>query len=93
MALLFRRPAALALLVGIAGCLAPNECPCGSSTTDPLSEHDLTFAGQHALDKGCVCQCGEDAPIAGDRKKNGSCEGHLDRCETAAGGEDTLSCY
>ncbi|MEC7524544.1 MAG: hypothetical protein VYE22_31990 [Myxococcota bacterium] len=76
-----RRLLALALLL-LPGCLAPG-CPCGSSTSDPLSEHDVSFPGLHALDDACACRCGDDPPTSAPRDRD--CAEYEGRCEDEAG--------
>ena len=66
----------------LAGCLA-TECPCGSDPSDPLSEHDLTYPGNHLVEDECVCRCGDDDPIAFPRDRE--CAEYERACVNAAG--------
>lgn len=73
---------ALALLVG-ACALIEGGCPCGSDPSDPLSQHDLSFAGDHIVDATCVCRCGNAEPEA--FPKDGDCSEHEAECEDPSG--------
>lgn len=44
-------------------CLNNPGCPCGSEPSDPFSEHDSSYLGEHVVDNECVCQCGDDPPF------------------------------
>lgn len=83
-----RRFAPLALLL-LSGCLGLR-CPCGSDSSDPLSQHDLTFAGSHTLLEECECRCGDAAPVA--RPRDRDCVDYEAPCVDDEGRERTLVC-
>jgi hypothetical protein len=44
-------------LLALSGCIIPpgGGCPCGASTSDPISAHDPRFAGVHEVESGVDC--------------------------------------
>ncbi|MEM9072766.1 MAG: hypothetical protein AAGE52_29945 [Myxococcota bacterium] len=79
----------LALLILAAGCFEVG-CPCGSDPSDPLSQHDLSYAGLHVLEAECACRCGGDAPIAYPRDRD--CSEYEGECVDESGAPAELSC-
>ncbi len=80
------------LLVGAAGCgLLEGGCGCGADPSDPLAEHDLSFAGTHVVDDQCVCRCGDDEPEA--QPKIQACKDYEDVCEDRDGRERRSICH
>lgn len=80
----------LSLLLPLTGCLQQG-CPCGSSPSDPFSEHDRAFAGTHFLDGECACRCG----VAGERfalPRDTACEDIDAPCVDAEDRERRLVC-
>ncbi len=69
---------------------ASNECPCGSDSNDPYSEHDQTFLGSHVLDDECVCRCGDGPPYVIARDK--PCAEYSGACDDADGVRSLLVC-
>ncbi len=83
-----RRVFALVLLL-LPGCLALG-CPCGSSTSDPLGEHDTTFPGLHVLDDACACRCGDDPPETEPRDRD--CAAYEGDCVDESGARRDRFC-
>ena len=82
-------PLALLALLVLPGCLGLR-CPCGSDSSDPLSQHDLSFAGSHTLAEECECRCGGDEPIG--RPRDRDCADYDAPCVDREGRDATLEC-
>lgn len=80
---------AMTALLGTS-CAASNECPCGSDSSDPYSEHDQAFLGSHVLDDECVCWCGDDPPYVIARDK--PCAEYSGVCDDTDGARSRLVC-
>ena len=81
--------AAMAGLLSLGGCLGLG-CPCGSDPSEPLSEHDPSYAGRHALELECQCQCGDDHLVAQPRDR--ACSDYEAPCVARDGQSRTLVC-
>lgn len=83
--------AGLGLGVGLAGCDLGG-CPCGAAPDELLSQHDLTFTGEHVLAEGCACRCGSGPLEQWDYDGEGTCEHPDTPCQEPGGEQSRLEC-
>ena len=76
--------------LGTFACGSGNPCGCGASTGAPLSQHDLSFAGDHTVDTQCVCRCGDGTQVAFPADQ--PCAVYETRCEGPLGERGNYRC-
>ncbi len=83
--------AVLAMSVLLSGC-GVQDCGCGASPEDPLTQHDLSYPGDHDLTDECACRCGDGPlqpwPLDGE----GTCEYPDETCTDDEGYPADLVC-
>lgn len=80
------------LVMFVGGCtLMEVGCPCGAGSNDPLSEHDLSYEGDHYVDGACICRCGQDEPRAYPEDR--PCSDYETPCEDQDGVTRDRVCY
>lgn len=67
-------------------------CPCGARIGDPIGAHDDAFDGQHELEEGCACRCGDGPLESWPYDDVGSCEHDGASCRESDGTVIPLDC-
>jgi hypothetical protein len=82
---------ALAISVLLSGCDV-QDCGCGASPEDPLTQHDLSYPGDHDLTDECACRCGDGPLQPWSLDDEGTCEYPEKTCTDDEGYPADLIC-
>lgn len=80
----------LTLLGGGCVLLEGTSCACGIDLDAPISEHDLSFEGDHTVADACICRCGSDPPT--QHPADRTCSDYQAACTDERGQKRLSSC-